>query len=138
MLVYLGLISIAFGLVVWAVMNITGTYLINQRVSEEMQAADDLALEVTPYVKSADADQMYSLLVQRGRENSARILILDSAGTVWVDTLSELQRRAPGSRRSNGRHQPADGSLLRIPSGGGRSDAAARRMDRLLYLCRHR
>ena len=51
MLVYLGLISIAFGLVVWAVMNITGTYLINQRVSEEMQAADDLALEVTPYVK---------------------------------------------------------------------------------------
>lgn len=90
MLVYLGLISIAFGLVVWAVMNITGTYLINQRVSEEMQAADDLALEVTPYVKSADADQMYSLLVQRGRENGARILILDSAGTVWVDTLSEL------------------------------------------------
>ena len=87
---YLGLISIAFGLVVWAVMNITGTYLINQRVSEEMQAADDLALEVTPYVKSADADQMYSLLVQRGRENGARILILDSAGTVWVDTLSEL------------------------------------------------
>ena len=58
MLVYLGLISIAFGLVVWAVMNITGTYLINQRVSEEMQAADDLALEVTPYVKSADADQI--------------------------------------------------------------------------------
>ena len=48
MLVYLGLISIAFGLVVWAVMNITGTYLINQRVSEETQAADDLALEVTP------------------------------------------------------------------------------------------
>ena len=71
-------------------MNITGTYLINQRVSEEMQAADDLALEVTPYVKSADVDQMYSLLVQRGRENGARILILDSAGTVWVDTLSEL------------------------------------------------
>ena len=136
MLVYLGLISIAFGLVVWAVMNITGTYLINQRVSEEMQAADDLALEVTPYVKSADADQMYSLLVQRGRENGARILILDSAGTVWVDTLSELNGVRLGHGevtdvisqqmdRSYGFHQVEGGVLFRSPY-------------RLLYLCRHR
>ena len=93
-LVYLGLISIAFGLVVLGRdEHHLGTYTDDQPASaRQRQAADDLALEkeVTPDVKSADADQMYSLLVQRGRENGARILILDSAGTVWVDTLSEL------------------------------------------------
>ena len=46
LLVYMGLIGITFGLVVWAVMNVTGTYLVNQRVSEELSVVDALALEV--------------------------------------------------------------------------------------------
>lgn len=90
MLVYVGLIGITFGLVVWAVMNVTGTYLVNQRVSEELSVVDALALEVTPYVRNADADTLYQTLVQRGRENHARLLITDEKGTVWVDSLSEL------------------------------------------------
>lgn len=89
-LVYLVLIGIAFGLVVWAVMNVTGSFLVDQRVSEQLDATDALALEVTPYVKTADADALYTLLVERARENSARILLLNADGTVWVDTLSEL------------------------------------------------
>ena len=90
MLGYMSLIALAFALVLWAVMNVTGNFLVEQRISEELEAADALALEVAPYVKSADADELYELLVQRGREAGARILLLNADGTVWVDTLSEL------------------------------------------------
>ena len=89
-LVYLALIGIAFGLVVWAVMNVTGTYLVDQRVREQLEIVDELALEVTPYVRTADADALYSLLVERGRAEGARLLLLNADGTVWVDSLSEL------------------------------------------------
>ena len=86
----MGLIGITFGLVVWAVMNVTGTYLVNQRVSEELSVVDALALEVTPDVARANADALYSTLVERGRETGARLLVTDETGTVWVDSLSEL------------------------------------------------
>lgn len=89
-LVYMALIGIAFGLVVWAVMNVTGTYLVDQRVREQLEIVDELALEVTPYVRTADADTLYNLLAQRGRETDARLLLLNADGTVWVDSLSEL------------------------------------------------
>ena len=56
MLGYLSLISLAFVLVVWAVMNVTGSFLVDQRVAEELESADALALEVTAYVRTADAD----------------------------------------------------------------------------------
>ena len=90
MLGYLSLISLAFVLVVWAVMNVTGSFLVDQRVAEELESADALALEVTAYVRTADADALYDLLVERGREYDARILMLNADGTVWVDSLSEL------------------------------------------------
>ena len=86
----MGLIGITFGLVVWAVMNVTGTYLVNQRVSEELSVVDALALEVTADVREANADALYETLVERGRENDARLLVTDETGTVWVDSLSEL------------------------------------------------
>ena len=86
----MGLIGITFGLVVWAVMNVTGTYLVNQRVSEELSVVDALALEVTSDVREANADALYETLVERGRENDARLLVTDETGTVWVDSLSEL------------------------------------------------
>ena len=86
----MALIGIAFGLVVWAVMNVTGSYLVDQRVREELEVVDELALEVTPYVRTADADVLYNLLVERGRESGARFLLLNADGTVWVDSLSEL------------------------------------------------
>lgn len=87
---YMTLISIAFFVVSWAVMNVTGAYLINQRVAQELESVDELALEATPYVKSADADALYEMLVTRGRESGARLLILGADGTVWVDSLSQL------------------------------------------------
>lgn len=86
----MALIAIAFALVLWAVMNVTGAFLVKQRVSEELEKADALALEVTPYVRTADADTLYDLLVRHGRENGARILLLNAEGVVWVDSLSEL------------------------------------------------
>jgi len=86
----MALIALAFALVLWAVMNVTGSFLVEQRISAELETADALALEVTPYVKTADADALYELLVQRGRETGARLLLLNADGTVWVDTLSEL------------------------------------------------
>lgn len=126
MLVYMSLIGIAFGLVVWAVMNVTGTYLVNQRVSVEMEVVDALALDVTQHVKTADADALYEQLVESGRENNARMLILNADGTVWVDSLSELNGVRLGhgevtditSRqmdRSHGFHRIDNGGITLTP-----------------------
>lgn len=86
----MGLIGITFGLVVWAVMNVTGTYLVNQRVSEELSVVDALALEVTVDVREANADACTRRWSSAEGRTTRAWLVTDETGTVWVDSLSEL------------------------------------------------
>ncbi len=89
-LVNLTLTVIAFSLVIWAALNVTGKYLVDKKVSEELSVVDELALQVSASVQEADAEALYALMTEKGRQYGARMLVLDAGGTVWVDTLSEL------------------------------------------------
>ena len=79
-LVYLALIGIAFGLVVWAVMNVTGTYLVDQRVREQL----GLAYSVYSYSSSYCDTGYLTIYAGTGEKQTADVLKL------MLDEYSEI------------------------------------------------
>lgn len=80
----------AFALIVYSVMHVTTTFLVEQRMRENLAIADELALEAAPYVRVNDANSLYTLLKERAAQTNARFLVLNPQGTVLVDSHSSL------------------------------------------------
>lgn len=86
----LGLVALAFFLIVYTVLNVTANFLVERRMRENLSRVDEFALEAAPYLEAYDADGLYALCLSRARDDNARFMILSPGGTVWIDTLAGL------------------------------------------------
>lgn len=87
---FVALVGIAFVIVITVVMRVTTDYLIDQRIKDEMAVAETIALEVAADFGTLEAGNLFQTLVSRGREHSARFLVLGATGTVQMDSQAGL------------------------------------------------
>ena len=97
------LLSVTYTLIVLAVLAIIslsvtaylGKYFLSDRAEEQSQALRDCALDLIPYTEDQDPDYLYGILSSYAREQNGRILLLDTAGCVQVDTFCLLNGTHP-------------------------------------------
>lgn len=86
----LGIVTLSFCLIVYTVISVTASFLVERRMRENLALVDEFALEAASYLKNADANGLYELCLSRAEAENARFLILSPGGTVWIDTLAGL------------------------------------------------
>ena len=84
------LVSISFFVVISVVMRVMTDYLVDQRIRDEMAAADTIAQEIAKDVSLGEADSAWQTLRLRGRENASRLLVIGVTGTVLLDSQTGL------------------------------------------------
>lgn len=84
------LLMIVFVAVSWVVLRITGNYLIQSRVNEEMEQVDSLALSCASLLAGGQTEQLYDLCIDTCRSGGGRMLVLSQSGTVIADSHSLL------------------------------------------------
>lgn len=67
--------------------------LLDQRVSEQIQAVVDLSMEAAPELAEQDSAALYEIALEKGRELSGRVLFQNRAGVVQTDSFSMLNGR---------------------------------------------
>ncbi|MBD5559996.1 MAG: HAMP domain-containing histidine kinase [Clostridia bacterium] len=83
------LVAIAYGLTFIAVSSILNSYLLNQRVQEQIKNVRSLGVQVSSYLAQYDAGELYNLGLHSYEDGGGRMLVLNSAGIVQTDTFSE-------------------------------------------------
>lgn len=76
--------------------NMLGKYLFEQRIRADRAGLEKWAVEVAPFLYTADVDMLSASLSRAGNEMSGRVLLLDSDGKVQLDSF----REAHGQRLS--------------------------------------
>lgn len=88
-LTYVGLFGIVLGVVSLAVSGLLNSYLLNQRVQEQLRDANALSAQVSGYLAQRDAAELYAIGTQTYENGGGRVLVLNTAGIVQSDSFSE-------------------------------------------------
>ncbi len=92
MLAYLLIICVAFLVVAASLIRMVGEYLFTQKVREEQRVTDNLAQQLTGYLATDDAENLFRS-VSAASQNSTRVLVVDQLGVVQADGYSEYNGR---------------------------------------------
>ncbi len=86
MLSYLIISVIGFGIVFFWVTQIVETFLINQRLGEQLTQLNRIADRLTPLYLDNDGDGLYRVAMDSVDTQNHRLLVLDRQGVVQIDT----------------------------------------------------
>ncbi len=100
-IIYLILVAIVFGVVAVIVTSIFEGYLVNQRIDIISKNANDVAVQVAPYLSQSDANSMYDIAVKNAQESGGIVLFLNSSGIVQTDSSSAFNGRRLNIREVN-------------------------------------
>ena len=89
-IIYLSVIIVSFVTVTIVAARIVEENLVSQRVGERMKQVSNLSTSISPLLNDANAQSMYTLALEQGRELSGRVLVLNNAGIVQIDSFSKL------------------------------------------------
>ncbi len=89
-MIYLIISVAAFSFVTVLTTGIIEQRLVNERVSQRMEAVMDISMSAAPELESRNAAALYALAMENGRDLSGRVLITDMAGVVQIDSFSTL------------------------------------------------
>ena len=89
-IIYLILAGVILGVVSVIVFSMVENYVVSERINQEMTEINTLSVRITPYVETSDAQSLYSLLYEAGKELGGRFLVLNNSGIVQADSFSSL------------------------------------------------
>jgi two-component system OmpR family sensor kinase len=89
-LAFVVLIVVGLFLLEASVIQLIENFLVEQRIKEQQLIAEDLAVDLAPYLEKADAVSLYNAAVDYGKNEGGRMLILNAQGVVQVDGFSQL------------------------------------------------
>ncbi len=72
------------------VIKVTGDYMTQELVNEQMAALDVFSMRIAPILNESDAQMLFALCQQQNEQDAGRTLILSPSGTVIVDSHSLL------------------------------------------------
>lgn len=72
-----------------AVSNMVNSYLMTQRVQQQLKDASILSAQVSPYLAQSDAAELYSIGTRAYEDGGGRVLVLNESGIVQSDSFSE-------------------------------------------------
>ena len=89
-IIFIAIAIVAFAVVLMLTSRIVEENLLSQRVSEGVRQITDFSVGAAPYYTAQNADALYQMAVEMGREINGRVLLLNEAGVVQVDSFSML------------------------------------------------
>ena len=70
--------------------GMVGDFLFDERVRTERAELEKLGDSAAPLFDRADTEALYALIAEHGRDITGRLLVMDTAGKVHLDTAHEL------------------------------------------------
>ncbi len=80
----------AFAAVTLVIAYLAEDYLVNIRVRDQLKNTNNVAVNIAPYLSSANASKMYELAEESSKDFGGRVLILNKSGIVQIDSFSML------------------------------------------------
>lgn len=89
MLAFLLIVGVSYYAVATSLVGLVGDYLFSERMSQDRARTEKLAVEVAPVAAAMRTDELQALLETASGELGGRLMFIDAAGKIQLDSYSE-------------------------------------------------
>ncbi len=98
--IFIFLVALAFTITAFISARLTEENLLTTRISEMSQVTSRFSNEIADDLSESNASNLYNASIEYGQEHSCRIVIVNKAGIVQVDSFSKLNTMKISSREA--------------------------------------